>query len=257
MAALDARGVARAPGDAMSGWTLVQHAHTRRSIDSLTDPRALVERAEALAVDVLAVTDHDTWQGALDCRDAAERAGLGLRVVLGAEYASDQGDIIGLFLTAEIAERRALALCDAIHAQGGLVLLPHPFRWRRFEEALLGKVDLIEAHNGRTSRADNVRAAELAFERRIPALAGPDAHRASELALARNRFEGSRPADEAALKRALLHDPRRYEIVAGSVWNEWLSQAVRLARRPSVGDAYWLVRSGLRRIVKPGEYVLG
>jgi predicted metal-dependent phosphoesterase TrpH len=246
--------MARASGGAMS-WTFVVHAHTHHSFDSLTAPRALVARAVALGIDVLAVTDHDTWQGAVECRAAA--AGRPLQVVIGSEVATDQGDVIGLFLTSDVRERRARAFCDAVHAQGGLSLLPHPYKWHRLDDALLAKIDLVEVHNGRTPRADNERAAALAAERGLPALVGPDAHRAGELSLARVIFEGERPADDTALKRALLSAPRRFEIATGSMWNEWLSQGVKLLRRPSRRAAWGFVRSGVRRVLKPGEYVLG
>jgi len=241
----------------MSEWSLVQHAHTRHSFDSLTEPRLLVERAEQLAIDVLAVTDHGTWRGATEARECARDAGLRVHVILAAEYATDQGDVIGLFLEREHPARSALRLCDAIHAQGGLTLLPHPYRWHRLDEELLSRIDLIEVHNGRTPRADNERAAQLARERGRPGLAGPDAHRVGELELARNVFEGERPGDDEALKHALLHAPRRFEIASGSRWNEWLSEGVKLARRPSARGAWFLVRGALRRILKPGDTTPG
>src|SRR5204863_5617186 len=52
------------PGSAAMSWTLVAHVHTKHSPDSLTEPRALAARAVALGVNVLAVTDHNTWRGA-------------------------------------------------------------------------------------------------------------------------------------------------------------------------------------------------
>ena len=241
----------------MSSWSFVQHAHTRHSFDSMSEPRALVKHAAALGIDVLAVTDHDTWEGSVVCRAAAEAAGLDLHVILAAEYATDQGDIIGLFLEREIRTGSALEICDQIHEQGGLALLPHPYRWHRLDDLLLDRIDLIEVHNSRTSRADNTRAAELAFARKLPELVGPDAHRLGELGLARNVFEGERPRDAAGLADALLHAPRRFETRPGSMWDEWLSQAVKVARRPSVSGAWWLLRGGVRRMVKPREYQLG
>ena len=77
-----------------------------------------------------------------------------------------------------------------------------------------------------------------------------------EVASAEPVFEGPRPEGDEALKRALLSAPRSFEIRAGSSWNEWLSQGVKLMRRPSARDALWLLRGGLRRVLKPGEYVL-
>ena len=256
MGALDPGRVARAAGTAVS-WTSVVHVHTRHSFDSMTDPVTLARHAAGLGIDVLAVTDHDTWQGAVETRDAAGRLGLPLTVVIASEVSTEQGDVIGLFLKSDPHEPRAATLCDTIHAQGGLVLLPHPCKWHQLDEALLSRVDLIEIYNGRTGRADNTRAIELARSRSLPELVGPDAHLLGEVELARVEFEGEKPADEAALKEALLRAPRRFVTRQGSIWNEWKSQGVKFLRRPSVGDAYGLARGALRRLIKPGEYVAG
>jgi len=94
---------------------------------------------------------------------------------------------------------------------------------------------------------------ELAREAGLPALAGPDAHRLAELPLARNLFEGDRPEDDAALKQALLTAPRRFETETGSAWDEWLSQSVKLVRRPTARGAWRLARGALRRILKREE----
>jgi len=241
----------------MSGWSVVQHVHTRHSFDSLTEPRLLVERAEEMGIDFLAVTDHGTWRGAVESRECAREAGLKVQVILAAEYATDQGDVIGLFLEREHPSRSAPRLCDAIHEAGGLTLLPHPYRWHRLDEELLSRIDLIEVHNGRTPREDNERAATLAHERGRPGLVGPDAHRLGELVLARNLFEGGRPAGDDALKHALLHAPRRFEIASGSRWDEWLSEGVKLSRRPTARGAWYLLRGALRRILKPGDTTPG
>ena len=237
----------------MSHWTLVQHMHTRHSFDSLSEPRWLVERAEELGIDVIAVTDHGTWKGSTECRECAIEAGLALHVILAAEYHTDHGDVIGLFLDREHHERSAVRLCDAIHESGGLTLLPHPYRWHELDEDLLSRMDLIEVHNSRTSQADNQRAAELAKQRGLPGLVGPDAHRISEIALARNLFDGEKPVTDDALKHALLEVPRRFETTNGSEWDEWLSQGVKLVRRPSARGAWGLMRGALRRILKPGS----
>jgi predicted metal-dependent phosphoesterase TrpH len=231
--------------------------HTKNSFDSLIDPVLLAQHAVALGIDVLAVTDHDTWQGALDTREAAQKLGLPLTVVIASEVSTRQGDVIGLFLSRDLREKDAPALCEQIRADGGLVLLPHPYKWHRLDEPLLSRVDLVEVYNGRTGRADNTRATEMARSRNLPELVGPDAHMLNEVGLARVEFEGDKPADDAALKEALLRAPRRFVTHPGSIWNGWRSQAISFMRRPTMTDGYWLVRGGLRRLVKPGEYVAG
>jgi len=237
-------------------WTFTCHVHTRRSPDCLASPAAIVREALRLGVDVLAVTDHDTWQGAVDVLGVVSRSDTSLRVVIASEVATDQGDVIGLFLKDDVRVRRAPEFCDCVHEQGGLVLLPHPYKWHRLDDALLQRVDLVEVHNARTPLADNQRALELARTRGLPQLVGPDAHRIGEIGLASNVFDGAMPADEAALKQALLAAPRRHVTRPASIWNEWRSQCVKLAKQPDGRLAWWLARGALRRIVKPAEYRL-
>jgi hypothetical protein len=232
-------------------WFFVVHVHTRFSFDSLTDPKALALRAVKHGIDVLAVTDHNTWRGAVETSGAAQSLRLPLRVVIASEVHTDQGDLIGLFLKDDLQEFSALDFCDQVHEEGGLVMLPHPYRWHRLDEPLLGKIDLVEVYNGRTSARENQKAAALAKQRGLPELAGPDAHRLPELELARVEFEGELPADEAGLKHALLHAPRRFHIRNGSHWNDWLSMGVSLMRYPSLKLAGRFVREGVRRVMGP------
>ncbi|MDX9740234.1 MAG: PHP domain-containing protein [Gammaproteobacteria bacterium] len=58
------------------------HSHSNCS-DGVLSPSALVERAAAQGVELLAITDHDTTAGVADARAAAER--LGLRLIAGVE----------------------------------------------------------------------------------------------------------------------------------------------------------------------------
>jgi predicted metal-dependent phosphoesterase TrpH len=235
-------------------WTLVQHVHTRNSFDSLSDPTELVRRAVREGVHVLIVTDHDTWQGSVEAREAVKKENLDLHVVLATERLTDQGDVIGMFLTSDIAETKAVSFCDAVHAQGGLTLLPHPYKWHRLDDHLLAKVDLIEVHNARCTHWENAQAEVLALERGLPQLAGSDAHRVGELMLARNEFEGDRPRDEASLKRALLESPRKMITRRGSIWNDWRSQVIKFTRQPSFAQAVSLARGAAVRVFDPGRF---
>jgi predicted metal-dependent phosphoesterase TrpH len=235
-------------------WTLVQHVHTRHSFDSMADPTALVRHAASQGVHVLVVTDHDTWQGSVEARAAAAREQLDLHVVLATERNTDQGDLIGMFLTEDIAETNALAFCDAVHAQGGLVSLPHPYKWHRLSDELLERVDLIEVYNARCTPWDNSQAEALARDKGKQKVVGPDAHRVGELMLARIEFEGDRPNDEAGIRRALFEAPRKFVTRRPSIWNEWRSQAVRFWRQPSFALGVALARGAAIRLIDPGRF---
>src|SRR5216683_7622347 len=127
------------------------HTHTYYSFDSLLPPWAYLWYANRRGLDFLCITDHNTLAGAR----AAARLNRNprLQVVIGAEYATDQGDIVGLFLHEEIRERACQAVIQAIHAQGGLALLPHPYRGHQLDEGMCAAVDLVEIFNARTSAA--------------------------------------------------------------------------------------------------------
>jgi predicted metal-dependent phosphoesterase TrpH len=235
-------------------WTAIVHAHSRRSYDGVGSPAELAEEAVRLGAHVLAITDHDTWTGSIEAADHARARGLPLLVVRGSEVATDEGDVLALFVEEDPVEKHALALCDRVHAQGGLIVLPHPCRFGSPSPELVGRADLIEVFNARTPKNANVFAQVIADTSGKPATVAPDAHRIKELGLARIVFDGPAPADLAAVRAALLHAPRTFEVRAGSIWDEWRSQAVKCVRRPDAALALHLARGVVRRLVKPAEY---
>jgi len=182
------------------------HVHTHHSFDSLLSPRRIVSKARQLGVDALIVTDHNTIQGSLEARDLAGGRPL---VVVAAEYQSEKGDIIGLFLKEEIRSRRSEEIISDIHAQGGLVVLPHPYKGHLLDSVLLSDVDLIESYNARCSQYDNARAEKLARDWKRPALAGADAHCSLELGVALNDFKAAAPRNESDLRATLISSPRK------------------------------------------------
>jgi predicted metal-dependent phosphoesterase TrpH len=164
------------------------HTHTFHSPDALTSPARFVEECRRKGLTCVAVTDHDTVAGALAVRDLAA-AGPGLRIIVGEEIRSRDGEIIGLFLTEEVPPGLdARETIERIRAQGGLVSLPHPTdRFRggigaeRFAE-LAPLADIAEVMNARTTMArDNDAAARLAAEHDLVPVAVSDAHSPGEL----------------------------------------------------------------------------
>lgn len=102
------------------------HTHTRYS-DGCPTPRELLEKvAEDGHLQLIAVTDHNTIEGALEAADLAPS--FGLRCVVGEEISSSAGHILGLSAEETIA---------AIHEQGGLAVAPHPFYRPRRPQPIL------------------------------------------------------------------------------------------------------------------------
>ena len=104
------------------------HCHTTAS-DGMVSPVELVRAARRAGLDLIAVTDHDTMANAREVRSRGEEAGLA--VVMGEELTTRwpaQTHVVGWFLEHPVPSGRPLAdTVDAIHDQGGLAVLPHPF----------------------------------------------------------------------------------------------------------------------------------
>jgi predicted metal-dependent phosphoesterase TrpH len=165
---------------------LDMHTHTEYSPDSRTSIEAQAKALIAKGIDVVCATDHNTIEGALRLRDLA----TSLRVIVGEEVTSRDGEIIGLFLAKPIPRGlSAEETISRIHDQGGVVSVPHPFSRNRLYhikraalERVWQQIDCIEVFNAREAfAADNLRAAAFAAERKIPGAVGSDAHRVSEI----------------------------------------------------------------------------
>jgi hypothetical protein len=95
----------------------------------MVTPAELVAAALKAGLDLIAVTDHDTMDSVIETQSRGAEAGLS--VVGGQEVTTGwpaQTHVVGWFLEKPV--KRGMSIDDtvaAIHAQGGLVMVPHPF----------------------------------------------------------------------------------------------------------------------------------
>ena len=170
------------PPSGPNGWVRVDcHLHTVASGDAVLTLDQLAERARQTGLDVVCITDHNVTSAAV----AATERDLGVRVVVGEEIRTPDGDVIGLFLTERIPYVLPVAEVVArIRAQGGLVYAPHPFDPLRSGLGRVlpglcaaGAVDIVEVFNAKTeTQAPNERALAFATAHALPGGAGSDAH---------------------------------------------------------------------------------
>src|ERR1700760_578608 len=155
------------------------HLHTVASGDAVTTLDQLAERAARESLDVVFITDHN------EISAAAAASDLGVRVIVGEEIRTPDGDIIGLFLTERVPYVLPVAEVVArIRSQGGLVYAPHPFDEGRSSLSRVlpglcaaGAVDIVEVFNAKIEpQGPNERAAALATAYGLPGGAGSDAH---------------------------------------------------------------------------------
>src|SRR5204863_9229764 len=112
-------------------------------------------------------TDHNEISGAIEARRRAN----GVKVIVAEEVKTDhQGEVIGLFIEEKIPRGMSLReTIDAIHAQGGLAYVPHPFDRLHavpdYEHLLkvVESIDILEVFNARVAvPAFNAEAARFA-----------------------------------------------------------------------------------------------
>jgi predicted metal-dependent phosphoesterase TrpH len=165
---------------------LDMHTHTEYSRDSrvsLADYARLAREAQLGAV---CITDHDTIEGGLRLRELD----TDLQVIVGEEITTADGELVGLYLEKKVAPGlSAEHSIEAIHEQGGLAYVPHPFsrnRRRHLRRSVLervaSKLDIVEVFNAReAASASNLLALEFARAHDLPGGVGSDAHRPIEI----------------------------------------------------------------------------
>jgi predicted metal-dependent phosphoesterase TrpH len=174
------------------------HCHSSSSFDSLSKPADLVRNASRFGLTHLAITDHERIDGAQRARDLAPED---VTVIVGEEVRTTGGDLLGLFLERAVPPGMSPAeTAAAIHEQGGLVGLPHPFdRFRSSGgalaaaealEALVAAIDFVEVHNARAVGRANEQAALFAREHGLPGVASSDAHSLMEVGVAYSVLPG-------------------------------------------------------------------
>jgi predicted metal-dependent phosphoesterase TrpH len=162
------------------------HCHTVASYDSQLLPETLLERAEAVDLDAVVITDHDTVQGADVAADLASE--YDVAVIVGCEVSTADGHLLAIGVETPPDPDEPLAeTARRIQSAGGVAVVPHPFQRSRHgaSAAAIDTVDGIEVYNAHTLVGlRNNQAKRYAREQGYPAFGGSDAHRVGEIGLA-------------------------------------------------------------------------
>lgn len=195
-------------------------------------------------LDVVALTDHDDVQGALQARELLRKDHYRFEVVVGEEVSSLGGHLLALFIEEPVRPYQTLErTLEAIHRQNGLCVVPHPLSWlttsvgeRGFKKILVERASIpgfdgIELANGSIAgRLVEDRARRL--NRRFYHLAetgGSDAHFLPVIGSAYTVFDGRTAADlRRALEARSTRGRRDASKTMGSVpWSDIVGQQIR------------------------------
>ena len=160
--------------------TLDLHIHSDASHDGRMSIAEIVRLAKAAGLSGVAVCDHDV----VLTQPPSEADVL---VIPGAEFSTEHGHLLGLFLHEPIGKLPFAETVAAIRAQGGLAVLAHPFEHSRDAarlEPLVPMLDGVEVFNGRADRKipdANARAHAFAEKHGLRQFAGSDAHLPREI----------------------------------------------------------------------------
>ena len=145
------------------------HIHSERSFDGCMSLSEIVTLARERGLNGVAICDHDRVLDEVPEFDD-------FLVIPATEVSTERGHLLGLFVREPIETRKFSESVTAIHAQGGLAVIAHPFEHSTDANRLddvMSRLDGVEIWNSRADRKNksaNAMARELAQKWEKPSL---------------------------------------------------------------------------------------
>lgn len=237
------------------------HLHSEHS-DGMASVREILEFVEHKTdLDLIAITDHDMFDGARDALELAAKRKYRFAVIPGMEVTTLEGHLLALGISKPIKSLQRLDSSIAqIHTQGGVAIIPHPMSWLIRSVGQRGIVriqndpapevyfDGIEALNpsiaGQVTVAKTKRLNKMLFH--LPETGGSDAHTLSMIGTGVTYFDGNTAQDFLRALRA------RQTRADGHFWTrQEVRELARIAPRQSYRALVKLPAKHLRRLLAP------
>ena len=237
------------------GFAFDLHIHSSRSYDSVSSVKRILRQAVRRKLSAIAVTDHESIEGGKRARALNDHPDL--TVIVGTEIKTEIGDVIGLFLEEPIQSRLAADVIREIKAQGGLVMLPHPFSYgvKEYDEGLIKELDLIEIRNSRNRVEQVDKVLHYAERYQLAMVGNSDAHFVSEIGSTHTvaPCPTLSPGSPEALKALLRSGSGRVVQSKTPSFRYAMSQTVKAFKKRRYGDVWfygwWAVKSIIKDVV--------
>jgi predicted metal-dependent phosphoesterase TrpH len=176
------------------------HVHTCYSADASTTLEKLVHYAEKKGLDGVAITDHNTLQGALKFTKKTQ-----LTIIPGLEVGASGGHVLALNLTTLVPPKLSIPeTVQRIHDAGGVAIIAHPGAvlkaGHRQKIASDSNLDAVEAINSGAFPffLSTYLSQRLAERMKLPQTGGSDAHHAAEIGTAFTLVDADSNPDDIA-----------------------------------------------------------
>lgn len=236
------------------------HIHSAAG-DGMATPAQILEYVEHQTdLDLIAITDHDMLEGALEAREIVARGNSRVQFIVGCEITTLEGHILAYDIERPIRMLQPLGrTLQLIHEQGGFAVVPHPMSWLTRS---LGRRGIMRVMNSAQAgvHLDGIEIINPSFAGRIvyqkilalneqlhlPETAGSDSHTLDTIGSAYTQFEGHTTDDfRRSLKAGTttvkgefwgVPEHRRLAKIAGQqLYKAWVAVPSRHIRRALTG----------------------
>lgn len=235
------------------------HNHTIKSYDGFTTLDELLLACKSRGVDAVAITEHDI----VSKTESEMFIKNGVCIISGCEFTNEFGaHIIGIFIKSSINYGSTTRqILDHIKSEGGMAILPHPFKPGSGYLALHGDVslvdefDFVEIVNGGFKSKNQIDILKrIASTAGVRMIASSDSHKASHVGLCCTKFSTNRVLTDI---RTILKEAKQ-EDIALLVDRSLDHKAARTPNLIQSFGAYQnllrIVPRSLRRLVKLAKY---
>jgi hypothetical protein len=217
-------------------WRVELHSHSCWSKDCVVSFETILRICEQRGIDKIAITDHNTADGALELHARAPQ-----RIIVGEEIMTTKGELLAYFVKETVPPGLSPdETIKRLRDQGAIISVAHPFdrlrkgAWELPDLlAIVDQVDALEVFNARCVFAeDNRKALAFAQEQGKPGTVGSDAHSRVEYGRAVDLLTPFRTPQEFLQSLRAADYVRRYSSLLVHVHSKTAKWSKKLGLRP-------------------------